>query len=539
MNSWIKEKDQIKIERALERLFHRINAKVLAIFLTITYVISLVPLLWIGLYNVASADDFGEASRAHVTWVNTHNVFATIFAGILNGLEDWVEWMGYFTCNILMATSPIVFGEKNYWIVAFLMVGGLSVSTIYLLYMLFVKVFGFEKYSAISLIMVMVFLTVQCMPLDARVEAFYWYSGAVNYIFVHSMANFFYGLLLSLYVHRDKKQTWRIVGTSILGFFVGGGNQMTMLNVAIVLLIAICLLSYQRKWKQSKMIIPPVVFFFVGMILNIVAPGNFVRSSGANGMNPIKAIVVSLYYGLELGVSEWTTWPILVSLLLIAVFAWKATKQVSFSFPCPLLIVLLGYGLTSAMMTPPLFAVGNMNAGRLQALVYVMYILIATLSIVYVVGWCRHKMASVCHRTDTSVRNNAAKTTQGVTHGVNHDAMKTTQKFTTNEQLIIISLLMVLFFGGILSVIPTREYFTFTEALVDLRSGEAKAYYDANCKRMEKYHSMNEGVIIVDPIKEQPKLLFFSDITTDSEDWQNRGLARYLGVDGVVVKDDN
>ena len=132
MNSWIKEKDQIKIERALERLFHRINAKVLAIFLTITYVISLVPLLWIGLYNVASADDFGEASRAHVTWVNTHNVFATIFAGILNGLEDWVEWMGYFTCNILMATSPIVFGEKNYWIVAFLMVGGLSVSTIYL-----------------------------------------------------------------------------------------------------------------------------------------------------------------------------------------------------------------------------------------------------------------------------------------------------------------------------------------------------------------------------------------------------------------------
>lgn len=539
MSSWIKEKDQIKLEGCFNRLFHWIDAKVLAIVLVIVYVISLVPLLWNGLYNVASADDFGEASRAHVTWMNTHNVFAAIGTGIVKGIEDWVEWMGYFTCNILMATSPIAFGEKNYWIVVFLMLGGLSISTIYLLYTLLVKVFGLEKYSSISIIMVMLFITVQCLPMDARVEAFYWYSGAVNYIFVHSMANFFYGLLLSLYLHRDKKQTGRIVGTSILGFFVGGGNQMTMLNVAIVLLIAICLLSYQRKWKQSKMIIPPFVFFFIGMILNIVAPGNFVRSSGANGMNPIKAIMVSLYYGLELCVSEWTTWPILISLLLIAIFAWKATEQVSFSFPCPLLIVLLGYGLTSAMMTPPLFAVGNINAGRLQALVYVMYILIATLSIVYVVGWCRYKMISSCHRTDDSVKNNAAKTTHGVTNGMDRDAMKTSTKFTTNEWLMIIGLLIVLFFGGILSVIPTREYFTFTEALIDLRSGEAKAYYDAHCKRIEEYHGVNEGVIIVDKINEQPKLLYFSDITTDIEDWQNRGIARYLGVDGVVVQGEN
>ena len=520
MNSWIKEKDCKKLNMIEQKLFRWLTPKTLAVLLSVGYFLSIVPLLWVGMYNVASADDFGEASNTHLTWMATHNLFATIASGITRAVGDWFHWMGYYTCNLLMAISPITFGEKHYWIVAFMMIGALSLSTIYLLYMLFVRVFHFEKYSSWSVIFLMLFATVQCMPYEGRVEAFYWYSGAVNYIFVHSLGNLFYGLLLSLYVHREEKQRGRIIGTSILAFFVGGGNQMTMLNVAVVLFLTILLFCYHKKWKNSKMMIAPFALFYMGMLLNVVAPGNFVRSSGANGMNPVKAIFISLHYGLDRCISLWTTWPVAALFLLIAVLAWKMTGRVSFAFPCPLLVVLLAYCLTSAMMTPPLFAVGNMEAGRIQALTYVMYILTSTISIVYVTGWFRWK---ICHKDEHPSKTLEAPLPSGQ------------MEYSMTQKWAVLGTLAMLLLGGALSVIPTPEYFTFTEAIADLSGGDAKAYYEAHCERIRQYHSDIDGVITVSPITNRPKLLFFSDIKLDAGDWENRSLARYLGIEGVVL----
>ena len=514
MNSWIKDKEMKKLDNVVQKAFRWMTPKTLAFLFAIGYFISLIPLLWIGFYNVPSADDFGEASRAHLTWMSTHNVLATIGSGLAKGIGDWFEWMGYYTCNILMALSPITFGEKGYWLVTFLMVGALSLSTIYLLYMLFMKVFHFEKYCSWCVIFLMLFATVQCMPGEGRGEAFYWYSGAVNYIFVHSLANLFYGLLLSIYVHKEKKQIGRIVGTSVLGFFVGGGNQMTMLNVAVVLVLSSLLLLYHKKWKRYRMLIAPFSCFFVGMVLNVIAPGNFVRSSGSEGMHPIRAISISLHYGLDYCVSVWTTWPVLVLFVLIAVMAWRMTANSDFAFPCPGIVVLMAYCLVSAMMTPPLFAVGNMEAGRLQALTYVMYILSATLSIVYVVGWLRYRHDQLMQTGEAASQ----------------------KLFSIWQKWSILGLLLLLLVGGMLDVIPTPEYFTFSEALMDLRSGDAKAYYASFCERVERFADSTEGdPVVVEPYPVRPALLFFSDITTDTEYWENRSLARYLGVEEVAL----
>lgn len=37
----------------------------------------------------------------------------------------------------------------------------------------------------------------------------------------------------------------------------------------------------------------------------------------------------------------------------------------------------------------------------------------------------------------------------------------------------------------------------------------------------------------------QPVLLYFSDIKEDVLDWENRGLCRFYGLEGVRVKDTN
>ena len=50
-------------------------------FLLVVYLLSLVPLLWIGFYNYPSADDYSIGSDCRQAFVNTHSLLVTVWAG--------------------------------------------------------------------------------------------------------------------------------------------------------------------------------------------------------------------------------------------------------------------------------------------------------------------------------------------------------------------------------------------------------------------------------------------------------------------------
>ena len=491
-----------------------LTPKKLAIFSTIVYVLSLIPLLWIAWYNYPSADDYSIGSNCHRIWVETHSLWQTIGQGIIRAVDDWVNWMGYFTSNFLMAMPPSTFGERWYVLTTWIMLGILSGSMIYLFHSIFVKAFGADKYVTHSIVMVILFASVQCMCPAGRVEAFYWYSGAANYILVHGLSLFFYGLLISAYYDTGKKRIWDLTVASFLGFLTGGGNQMTALNVAVVVLIGIVGLSVRKKWSHCRAIGVPICIFYLGFLLNVAAPGNWVRAEGASGMNPVKAVIVSFYECLDRVIGEWTTWPVVVLMILLVPLFWSIAGNVNFQYRYPVVVVLFGYCLVSAMMTPPLFAVGNMEAGRLQALTYLMYILILSLCVGYVTGWVRRKI------NERSLNTMADKC------------------FTASQNWCLLVCILLMMFGSIISIVPEPHYFTFSSALVDLCNGNAKVYGETLEKRAELFQSGEQGIIEVEPLSVQPVLLFFSDIKEDSEDWENRGVARFYALDGVKLKDE-
>ena len=499
-------------DRFGENLKKWITPKRLSIFLTIVYVASLIPLLWIGYYNYPSADDYSIGSNCRQAWVATHSVFATVWAGIVRAAEDWLDWMGYFTSNFLMAIPPSTFGERAYVLTCWIMIGMLSLSTIYLLRTIFVKVFKADKHISNCVIMLMLFITVQRMV--GRVEAFYWYSGAANYILVHSFCMFFYGLLISAVYDRGKKRIFDLTVVSVLGFLVGGGNQMTALNGAIVLLVVIGFLSAQKKWREYKGHIVPLAFFYLGFILNVAAPGNWVRAEGASGMNPVKAVFVSFYYCLDYCLGEWSGWPVMLLVIILIPLFWKMVGRSEFQFRYPLIVVLFGYCVVSAMMTPPLFAVGSMEAARLQALTYTMYILVLTLCVGYVTGWIRRKAEAASERKEQTAKDTL---------------------FSVNEIWCILGCLLFFAFASVITVVPEPHYFSFSSAMTDLANGSAKAYGDALKERIEIYRSGDKDAV-VEPLTAQPQLLYFSDIKEDPEDWENRGLCRFYGIDSVRVE---
>lgn len=495
-----------------EKMKRWITPKALAVFLTIVYVISLIPLLWIGWYNYPSADDYTIGNNCRQAWLSTHNILGVIWAGIVRAVEDWIEWMGYFTSNFLMAIPPSSFGERFYVLTVWIMLAMLSFSTIYLLKNIFVKVFNADKYTSHCVIMMVLLVTVQCMV--GRVEAFYWYCGAVNYMFIHGMSLFFYGLLISAVYAKGKRRVMRLGLAALLGFFTGGGNQLTALNVAVVLLVAIGFISYKKKWKEYFGFLLPIGLFFLGFLLNVAAPGNWVRAEGASGMNPVKAVLVSFYYCLDYCFGEWLKWPIIVLVIILIPLFWNMTKRTKYRFQYPLIVVLFGYCIVSAMMTPPLFAVGNIEAARLQALTFTMYILVLTLCVGYVTGWARKRMEESSQLAKESEFE--------------------TERFSVNEIWCLVSCILFLGLASVITIIPEPHYFSFSSALEDLMSGNAQAYGAALEKRMEQYRS-GEKNIIVEPLPCQPELLYFSDIKEDPEDWENRGICRFYGLESVEV----
>lgn len=503
------QKMQVYIEQIGEKITKWITPKRLAIFLTVVYLLSLIPILWIGWYNYPSADDYSIGSNCRQAWLESYSLWGVFKAGIIRAIDDWKHWMGYYTSNFLMAIPPNVFGERFYVLTVWIMVSMLSFSTWYLLKNIFVKVFGTNKYISQSIIMCMLFVTVQCMV--GRVEAFYWYSGAANYILIHSLSLFFYGLLISIIYAKGKKRIWKLLVASILGFLVGGGNQMTALNVTIIMLVILGFGIAKKKWKEYIVLLFPIGLELLGFVLNVAAPGNWVRAADAHGMNPIKAVMISFYYCLDYCIDDWSGWPVFLLALILLPLFWKATENTRFSFQYPIVIVLFGYCLVSAMMTPPLFAVGNIEAARLQALTFAMYILILVLCEGYLVGYVRKKWD--VHSTK-EIKSN---------------------EFSSNQVWCIMGCILFFSMATCLTVVPDQDYFTMSSAITDLTNGSAKAYGDTLKERAKIYQGTEKNVV-VQPLPTNPALLYFADIEENPDDWKNKGLCRFYGLESVVVQ---
>ena len=524
MNNSFESKMRQSGEKWIKRIQKLLTPKRLAVFLTVVYVVSLVPLLWIAKYNYPSADDYTNGSRCHQIWEMGGSVFRVIGEALLRTVDEWFTWRGCYTSSFLSALPPNIWGDNLYFLTPWLVLLTLSGSMLYLLHEILVKAMKADQYTSHSISMLVLLITVQCLYEQGRVEAFYWYSGAINYTFVYGLSLIFYGLLISAGYAKGKKRTIKLILASVMGFLTAGGNQMTMLNAAIVLLVMIGIMTYRKKWKEHLGLLFPIGSFFIGFLLAVIAPGNFVRAGAATGMNPLKAILVSLYGSLDLAVDEWTSWPLTVMVIAMVPLFWHIAEKSDFSFRYPVVVVFFGYGLVSAMLTPPLFALGNMEAGRIQSLLYFMYVLVLTLCVGYITGWAQKKSHS-CNGINE-------KTDEG------SEPYEEKKEYGATGIWCLLGCFVFLLFGSFITVIPEPHYYAATSAITDLSNGSAGTYGEEQRGRTELYHDRKNGMVEVDDLSEKPSLLFFSDITADESDWTNKGVARFYDLEAVVIKKD-
>ncbi len=531
-----------------------IRLRSLRFFLLAVNIACLLPMLVIAVSNVPSADDFSMSFEVHEAYLRSGNVFYTIFYGIYMGIWYYMNWTGYFFSDTLTALAPSVFGEKLYFLGTWAVIGMLTLGLWYFMRQLISNALRLKNDLAGCIISVTFFLLVQCLPSgSSRVESFFWYSGAINYMFMFGMGLLWIGILIRIACSENRPQ-FHFALACIMGFLLGGANYMTGLSLAIlsfcIIFITITniiidrigsadsekvdkitknpVISAARTLKSLSKVCLPAVIMLIGFIAAVLAPGNKNRAA-ESAVSPIKAILMSVYYTMEYMFGNWLSWPVIVLLVILIPFLWKAAGRIKryYGFKHPVLFVLFAFLLSAANITPPLYATGNIEAGRIGGIFYMQSMLLMVLIMGYVCGWIR------CVINPSRMR------------GIEEEGRRKPADLLydgylgKNASKVILAGAMVLFIGSMLSVKVNPYFYTSSAAAADLINGNAAQYNREFYERLTLLKDDDIKKAELTEFSVKPEVLFFSDITEDKKDWLNKAVAEYYHKKSVVLKKAN
>lgn len=493
-----------------------------SVFLVLLFIAGLIPVALISRYNYPCADDFGFSAYSHIAWQETNSVSAVIRGAVQTVIERWFGWQGTFSSIFVMALQPAIWGESFYFLVPWIMIGAMSASTLYLLYIILRKIIGADRNVFLSISMIYLLFALECM-ID-KTQAFFWFNGAAHYMIPHSVALVLIGLLIRYLTEippvsdkRFSRSALRRLGLFLLiclaSVFVGGSNYITGLIAAVLFLSALLLLLFFRKKKETKLLAVPLALFFAAFLLNVFAPGNSVRQAEMlNRPGVMKSILLSFYYCIEYITELWFDWTYILFVLALLPFIWEAARTASrrFSFPCPLLVPFFSYCLLSAMFTPSLYATGEVGGGRIFNIIFLDFLLLLMGNLFYIAGWfCRRHVGGVSSEQESCLEHH-------------------------NTKLYLLAIFVFAAFIGILYAQVNPDYFTSTSAARSLICGEAAQYGEETSARTEILHSSSDDDLQLEPFQTQPYLLYFSDISKDPADWKNISMSKYYQKNSIT-----
>ena len=533
----------------------------LSYLLIVIYALSLIPVLVIGKYDYPSADDFSMGLGTRLVYEATGSLFAVAGKILSETARYYRTWIGYFTSCLFTTVSPATFGEAWYALTPAVILLALHVGVAVFFYALMEKALGMNRYVRRCMTVLALFLMVQRMPEGSlRVEAFYWYSGAGNYTLTFSAGLLYLAFyVLSVCGVRRKNRSLFLVLACIMGFLAGGGNYLSALSFAVVsVLFAVYLVNMKtRQGENSRMgrlcvigRLLPAAFYLCGFAVSCLSPGNRIRGGEAEGYGALKSILLSLYYTLSYPLNQWMNWAVLLILALAGVIFWMGFAEIEFSganakaggaaasetgsgaqavqlrFASPFPAAVLAYGIVSCVVTPALYAQGNMDAGRIQSTFWLHAVLVLLLLEWYLVGGLYRQFSKEQNVSTASGLQNvsAAPCLQ------NASAASCLRNGAAGFVRAILLFFLVF---SLLAVKGNPDFYTGTSAVSELLDGSAAQYGRENEARLRILKNPREQDAVLPRYTVQPNLLYFEDVSEDPGDWINQKMSEYYGKSSI------
>ena len=543
----------------------------LSYLLIVIYALSLIPVLVIGKYDYPSADDFSMGLGTRLVYEATGSLLAVAGKILSETVRYYRTWIGYFTSCLFTTVSPATFGEAWYALTPAVILLALHVGVAVFFYALMEKAFGMNRYVRRCMTVLALFLMVQRMPEGSlRVEAFYWYSGAGNYTLTFSAGLLYLAFyVLSVCGVRSKNRSLFLVLACIMGFLAGGGNYLSALSFAVVsVLFAVYLVKRKtRQGENSRMgrlcvtgSLLPAAFYLCGFAVSCLSPGNRIRGGEAEGYGALKSILLSLYYTLSYPLNQWMNWAVLLILALAGVIFWMGFAEIEFSganakaggaaasekagetvrgaaapekagngaqavqlhFTAPFPAAVLAYGIVSCVVTPALYAQGNMDAGRIQSTFWLHAVLVLLLLEWYLVGGLYRRFSKEQNASAVSCLQNASAASC-----LRNASAASCLRNGAGGFVRAILLFFIVF--SLLAVKGNPDFYTGTSAVSELLDGSAAQYGRENEERLRILKNSREQDAVLPRYTVQPNLLYFEDVSEDPDDWINQKMSEYYG----------
>ncbi|MCI6236290.1 MAG: DUF6056 family protein [Firmicutes bacterium] len=533
----------------------------LSYLLIVIYALSLIPVLVIGKYDYPSADDFSMGLGTRLVYEATGSLLAVAGKILSETVRYYRTWIGYFTSCLFTTVSPATFGEAWYALTPAVILLALHVGVAVFFYALMEKALGMNRYARRCMTVLALFLMVQRMPEGSlRVEAFYWYSGAGNYTLTFSAGLLYLAFyVLSVCGVRSKNRSLFLVLACIMGFLAGGGNYLSALSFAVV---SVLFVVYLVKRKIGRLL--PAAFYLCGFAVSCLSPGNRIRGGEAEGYGALKSILLSLYYTLSYPLNQWMNWAVLLILTLAGVIFWMGFAEIEFSganakaggaaasekagetvrgaaapekagsgaqavqlgFTAPFPAAVLAYGIVSCVVTPALYAQGNMDAGRIQSTFWLHAVLVLLLLEWYLVGGLYRRFSKEQNASAVSCLQNAS----AASCLRNASAVSCLQNGAGG---FVRAILLFFIVFSLLAVKGNPDFYTGTSAVSELLDGSAAQYGRENEERLRILKNPREQDAVLPRYTVQPNLLYFEDVSEDPDDWINQKMSEYYGKNSI------
>lgn len=394
-----------KISEIYDICIKKTDNGIVGILVAIFFLLSLIPIIYVGLHNYASGDDYWFSVLTYRAWVETGSIWETIKASGRMVMNMYTEWQGTWFTLFLFTLSPNNFIENGYFITVFIGLGLLIGSFVYLADYYLIKKLQFTKGVAAIVTCMILYLVIQYMP--RTTSGIFWFNGIMHY-----SVPLLLGVFAIVHTHKfvEQKKIKDYIILFVCFTLLGGGSYLAPLSASLAaVLILICQLEIKEfDWKNRRVIwyydwrnlciLPVFIVEVLGLAVSFLAPGNNVRGGEEFGFS-VKWAFQCIYYaigrGIYLGINYFTENPIiLIVFLMIAVLLWSQMWRIDtekYKFRFPLLFVIYMNGIYWASYTPEIYSRSDVSGGVQNT--YMQFFFLVTLAnIVYIHGWLQRKI---------------------------------------------------------------------------------------------------------------------------------------------------
>lgn len=520
-------------QESIEAYIDQVSMKRMAVFAGVLFVLSLIPLLLLGRYNVMCIDDYDYGRQIHDTWMATGSFVQSVQTAWQQNMEFYKDWQGTYISCFLMGLCPMNFNYEIAWVVPVLMIGMFAVSAFVLGKHILCRWLGADKTGSSFVMFMLLFMFYQI--LEAPFEGIYWYNGATHYVLMESVWFFtLTAVSAALWTQKKSKEAFLCAAAAVLSVIVGGGNLVTGLQAEIVMALLVIYAAVTNRKKIAVTLIP-FITGSIGFLFNVLAPGNARRSELDTdvGYSAVMSILLSFYHTVVF-VIRWTPAFVILIWLMLLPILWKLAKRSDRTFRHPVWVTLGAVCVLAAMFTPTLYAVGMVGLSRVDNIIQMVYYLCLVMVTTYWLGYFAHRngqqeddrQENTGQYTGIHGRKVMGELPAGETFGMFLER--------TRGRMTVICLLLVLV---IWVCTADKNTYASISALRSLLNGEAQTFYTEAMERHEIYIDDAVTDVEVKPYSAVPALFDFDDLTDNPDNWLNLAVMRYYHKTYVKVVD--